>query len=51
MVETDTTVNNTGENIMGETGENIVPLSNSNKASMTLVELKITVLVRIISHP
>ena len=38
MVETDTTVNNTGENIMGETGENIVPLSNSNKTSMTLVD-------------
>ena len=38
VVETDTTVNNTGENIMGETGENIVPLSNSNKTSMTLVD-------------
>ena len=50
-VETDTTVNNTGEDIMGETGENTVPLSNSNKRSMTLVDTEITVLVRIISHP
>ena len=37
-VETDTTVNNTGEDIMGETGENVVSLSNSNKRSMTLVD-------------
>ena len=37
VVETDTTVNNTGEDIMGETGENTVPLSNNNK-SMTLVD-------------
>ena len=34
----DTTVNNTGEDIMGETGENTVPLSNNNKRSMTLVD-------------
>ena len=51
MVETDTTVSNTGEDIMRETGENTVPLSNSNKRSMTLVDTEITVLVRIISHP
>ena len=38
VVETDTTVNNTGEDIMGETGENLVSLSNSNKRSMTLVD-------------
>ena len=38
MVETDTTVNNTGEVIMRETGENIVPLSNSDNRSMTLVD-------------
>ena len=38
MVETDTTVNNTGEDIMRETGENTVPLSNNNKRSMTLVD-------------
>ena len=38
VVETDTTVNNTGEDIMGETGENTAPLSNSNKRSMTLVD-------------
>ena len=38
LVETDTTVNNTGEFIMGETGENTVSLSNSNKRSMTLVD-------------
>ena len=38
VVETDTTVNNTGEDIMGETGENVVSLSNSNKRSMTLVD-------------
>ena len=37
VVEPDTTVNNTGEDIMGETGENTVPLSN-NKKSMTLVD-------------
>ena len=51
VVETDTTVSNTGEDIMRETGENTVPLSNSNKRSMTLVDTEITVLVRIISHP
>ena len=38
MVETDTTVKNTGEDIMRETGENTIPLSNSNKRSMTLVD-------------
>ena len=38
VVETDTTVSNTGEDIMRETGENTVPLSNSNKRSMTLVD-------------
>ena len=38
VVKTDTTVSNTGEDIMGETGENTVPLSNSNKRSMTLVD-------------
>ena len=34
----DTTVSNTGEDIMRKTGENTVPLSNSNKRSMTLVD-------------
>ena len=38
VLETDTTVNNTGEDIMEETGENTVPLSNNNKRSMTLVD-------------
>ena len=38
VVETDTIINNTGEDIMGETGENTVPLPNSNKRSMTLVD-------------
>ena len=38
MVETDTTVNNTGEDIMGETSKNTVPLSNKNKRSMTLLD-------------
>ena len=38
VVATGTTVNNTGEDIMGKTGENTVPLSNSNKRSMTLVD-------------
>ena len=38
VVETDTTVSNTGEDIMKETGENTVPLSNSSKRSMTLVD-------------
>ena len=38
VVETDTTVSNTGEDIMRETGENTVPLSNSNKRSITLVD-------------
>ena len=38
MVETDTTINNTGEYIMGETDENTVSVSNSNKRSMTLVD-------------
>ena len=40
VVETDTTVSNTGEDIMRETGGNTVPLSNSNKRSMTLVDTK-----------
>ena len=30
VVETDATVNNTGKDIMGETGENTVSLSNNN---------------------
>ena len=51
VVQTDTTVSNIGEDVMRETGENTVPLSNSNKRSMTLVDTEITVLVRIISHP
>ena len=38
VVETDTIINNTGEDIMGETGENTVHLSNFNKRSMTLVD-------------
>ena len=38
LVETDTTVNSTGEDIMGEIGENTVSLSNSNKRSMTLAD-------------
>ena len=36
LVETDTTPNNTDEDIMRETGENTVPLSNSNKKCITL---------------
>ena len=36
--ETYTTVNNTGEDIMGETGENTISLWNNNKRSMTLVD-------------
>ena len=54
VVETDTTVNNTGEDIMGETGENTVPLSNSNKRSMTFVDTEDNSAgdwVSIISHP
>ena len=38
VVETDTTPNNTDEDIMGEAGENTVPLSNSNEKSMTLFD-------------
>ena len=38
VVETDTAVNNTGEDIMEEAGENTLPLSNDNKLSMTLVD-------------
>ena len=38
VVETDTIVNDTGEDIMGKTGKNIFPLSNSNKRSVTLVD-------------
>ena len=38
MVENNTKVNNTGEDIMGETGKNTVPLSNNNKRSMTLLD-------------
>ena len=40
MVETDTTVNNTGEDIMREPSKNTVPLSNKNKRSMTLLDTK-----------
>ena len=38
LIETETTVNNTSEDIMGRTGENTVPLSNNSKRSMTLVD-------------
>ena len=38
MVEIDITVNNTGEDIIGETGENTVPFSNNSKRSMILVD-------------
>ena len=38
VVETDATENNTGEDIMGEAGENTVPLTNNNKRSVTLVD-------------
>ena len=38
MVETNTKVNKTGEDIMGETGKNTVPLSNNNRRSMTLLD-------------
>ena len=38
MVETDTTLNNTGEDFMGETDEKTVPFSNNSKRSMTLVD-------------
>ena len=40
VVETDTIVNDTGEDIMGKTGKNIVLLSNSNKRSITLVDIE-----------
>ena len=40
VVETDTTVNNTGKDIMGETKENTAPLSNNNKRSITLVDIE-----------
>ena len=40
MVETNTKVNKSDEDNMGETGENTVPLSNNNKKSMTLVATK-----------
>ena len=38
MVETGTTLNNTGEDFMGETDENTVPFSNYSKMSMTFVD-------------
>ena len=38
MVEIDIIVNNTGEDIIGETGENTVPLTNNSKRSMILVD-------------
>ena len=38
VVETDSSINNTGADIMGETGENTVPLPKSSKRSMTLVD-------------
>ena len=40
VVETDSTVSNTGEDIMREIGENTVPLSNRNKRSITLVDIE-----------
>ena len=39
-VETGTTVNNTGENIMWETGDNTVLLSNNSKRSTTFVDME-----------
>ena len=41
VYETDTTVNNTGKDIMEETNENTIPLSNKNKRSMTLADMEI----------
>ena len=38
VAETDATVNNTGEDIMGKTSENTVPLLKNNKRSRTLVD-------------
>ena len=38
VVKTDTTINNTGEDITGETDANTVPLSNKNKRSMSPVD-------------
>ena len=38
VLVTDTTVNDTREDIMEETGKNTVPLSNKNKRSMTLID-------------
>ena len=38
LIETETTVNNTSEDIMGQTGDNTVPLSNNSKRSMTLID-------------
>ena len=38
VAEADTTVKNTGEDIMGEAGENTIPLSNNRKSSMTIVD-------------
>ena len=40
VYETDTTVNNTGKDIMGETNENTIPLSNENKRSVTLADME-----------
>ena len=39
-VETDTKVNKSDEDIMRETDENTVSLSNNNKRSMTLIDTK-----------
>ena len=36
--ETDAAVNNTGDDIMGKTSENTVPLLKSNRRSRTLVD-------------
>ena len=40
VVETDTRVNNTGGDILAETGKNIVPLSNNNNRSMILDDIE-----------
>ena len=38
VVETNTTVSNNGEDIIGETGENSAPLSTTDKRSITLAD-------------
>ena len=51
LVKTDSTENNTGEDIIGKTGENTVRLTIYNKRFMTPVDTEKNIAGEDFSHP